>query len=80
MDKHRSIKVHFTIKVHTFVPFKVRTFVPFKVHIFVPFKTMPTLDSHVLPLIIIHPLATTGLFCGECRARSDCTYVQSDLA
>ena len=26
------------------------------------------------------PLATTGLFCGECRARSTCTYVQSDLA
>ena len=29
---------------------------------------------------LVLPNATMNLFCGECRARSDCTYVQSDLA
>ena len=29
---------------------------------------------------IIIAIATIELSCGECRARSDCSYVQSDLA
>ena len=30
--------------------------------------------SHMLPFVIM------GLLCGECRTRSDCTHVQSDVA
>ena len=31
-------------------------------------------------LNLVLPFATTDSFCGEGRARSDCTYVESDLA
>ena len=31
-------------------------------------------------LTLILPFSTISLFCGECRGRSACTYIQSDLA
>ena len=33
-----------------------------------------------ITLTFVLPNATMDLFCGSCRARSACTYVQSDLA
>ena len=34
----------------------------------------------IVGTLILTPFASTDLYCGECRERSDCTYVQSDLA
>ena len=34
----------------------------------------------IIILTLILPVRAMALFCGECRPRSDCTYVQSDLA